>query len=30
MRTLQQKVEEINRAYSDLQGIQQEILKTFA
>jgi response regulator RpfG family c-di-GMP phosphodiesterase len=29
-RTLQQKVEEINRAYSDLQGIQQEILKTFA
>ena len=30
LRTLQQKVEEINRAYSDLQGIQQEILKTFA
>ena len=30
LRTLQQKVNEINRAYSDLQGIQQEILKTFA
>jgi DNA-binding NtrC family response regulator len=30
LRTLQQKVEEINRAYSDLQGIQQDILKTFA
>ena len=30
LRTLQQKVEEINRAYSDLQGIQQEILKAFA
>lgn len=30
LRTLQQKVEEINRAYADLQGIQQEILKTFA
>jgi DNA-binding NtrC family response regulator len=30
LRTLQQKVEEINRAYSDLQGIQQEILKTFS
>jgi len=26
---LQSKIDEINRAYSDLQGIQQEILKTF-
>lgn len=26
---LQTKINEINRAYADLQGIQQEILKTF-
>jgi DNA-binding NtrC family response regulator len=26
---LRQKVEEINRAYSELQGIQQEVLKAF-
>lgn len=26
---LQSKINEINRAYADLQGIQQEILKTF-
>ena len=26
---LQEKIGEINRAYSELQGIQQEILKTF-
>ncbi|MDA0335205.1 MAG: response regulator [bacterium] len=30
LQTLQQKVAEINRAYADLQGIQQDILKTFA
>jgi DNA-binding NtrC family response regulator len=30
MKKLQQKIDEINRAYSELQGIQQEILKTFA
>lgn len=30
MKRLQQKIDEINRAYSELQGIQQEILKTFA
>lgn len=29
-RTLQQKIAEINKAYADLQGIQQQILKTFA
>jgi len=28
--SLQQKVTEINKAYADLQGIQQEILKTFS
>ena len=28
--SLQQKVSEINKAYADLQGIQQEILKTFS
>ncbi len=30
MTDLQKKLEEINKAYSDLQTIQQEILKTFA
>ena len=30
MKSLQQKLGEINKAYSDLQQIQQEILKTFA
>lgn len=30
LKTLQQKVEEINKAYADLTRIQQEILKTFA
>ena len=30
MNRLQEKVAEINRAYSELQGIQQEILKAFA
>jgi len=30
MRELQGKVEQINKAYADLNGIQQEILKTFA
>ena len=30
MTDLQKKLEEINKAYSDLQSIQQEILKTFA
>lgn len=30
MKDLQEKISQINRAYSDLQGIQQEILKTFA
>ena len=30
MKRLQQKIEEITRAYSELQGIQQEILKAFA
>lgn len=29
MKKLQQKVEEINKAYSDLQGIHKEIVKTF-
>ncbi len=28
--SLQQKISEINKAYSDLQGIQQEILKAFS
>jgi len=30
MKNLEQKIQEINKAYSDLQDIQQEILKTFA
>ncbi|NKB70809.1 MAG: response regulator [Candidatus Latescibacteria bacterium] len=30
MKSLQTKIQEINKAYSDLRGIQQEILKTFA
>ena len=30
LKDLQRKVEEMNRAYSDLKGIQQDILKTFA
>ncbi len=30
MKRLQEKIGEISRAYSELQGIQQEILKTFA
>jgi DNA-binding NtrC family response regulator len=30
MKDLQKKISEINKAYSDLQGIQQDILKTFA
>lgn len=30
MRRLQEKVGEINKAYTELQGIQQEILKAFA
>ncbi|OGG44901.1 MAG: hypothetical protein A3F84_11255 [Candidatus Handelsmanbacteria bacterium RIFCSPLOWO2_12_FULL_64_10] len=30
MKRLQEKIDEISRAYSELQGIQQEILKTFA
>jgi DNA-binding NtrC family response regulator len=30
MRGLEQKIQEINKAYSELQNIQQEILKTFA
>lgn len=30
MSKLSQKITEINRAYGDLQGIQQEILKAFA
>ena len=29
MKKLQEKIGEINKAYSDLQGIQQEIVKTF-
>ena len=29
LRTLKSKVDEINKAYADLQGIQAEILKTF-
>jgi DNA-binding NtrC family response regulator len=30
LQRLQQKVSEINRAYGELQGIQQELLKAFA
>lgn len=30
LRDLQEKIDQINSAYADLQGIQQEILKTFA
>ncbi len=30
MKNLEEKILEINKAYSDLQGIQQDILKTFA
>ena len=30
LRTLREKITEINSAYADLQGIQQDILKTFA
>ena len=30
LKTLQEKVEEINKAYSNLQTIQQEILKSFS
>ena len=30
MKSLEEKISEISKAYSDLQGIQQEILKTFA
>ena len=30
MKNLEQKIQEINKAYTDLQSIQQEILKTFA
>lgn len=30
MKSLEQKIQEINKAYTDLQHIQQEILKTFA
>ena len=30
MKSLEQKIQEINKAYTDLQSIQQEILKTFA
>ncbi|MDA0746451.1 MAG: response regulator [bacterium] len=30
MRSLQEKIEQINKAYSELQAIQQEVLKTFA
>ena len=29
MKNLQEKIDEINKAYSDLQTIQQEIVKTF-
>ncbi len=29
MKKLQEKISEINKAYSDLQGIQKEIVKTF-
>ena len=30
MSSLQEKIEQINKAYSELQSIQQEVLKTFA
>ncbi len=30
LRNLREKIDQINKAYSDLQGIQQDILKTFA
>ena len=30
MRDLQGKIEQINKAYADLQGIQQQVLKAFA
>ena len=30
MKNLQEKIEQINNAYSELQSIQQEVLKTFA
>ena len=30
LRTLQEKVQQINSAYAELQGVQQEILKAFA
>ena len=30
LRDLRQKIAEVTKAYSDLQGIQQDILKTFA
>ena len=30
MKSLEEKIREISKAYADLQGIQQEILKTFA
>ena len=30
LRNLREKITEINKAYADLQGIQQDILKTFA
>ena len=30
LRNLREKIGQINKAYSDLQGIQQDILKTFA
>ena len=29
MRKLQEKITEINKAYSDLQGLHKEIVKTF-
>jgi len=29
MKQLQEKIEQINKAYSELQTIQQEVLKTF-
>jgi DNA-binding NtrC family response regulator len=30
MNSLQEKIEQINKAYAELQSIQQEVLKTFA
>ncbi len=30
MKQLQEKIDQINKAYSELQSIQQEVLKTFA